>query len=179
MDRCWFNFNCLRRRLHDHFVKSLQAVIFLGWMIRMKNPSLCFSCPSILNIQPWLVRIADHRNGSLASIDRTAPIIDPQNREILLSMGAFVENLSIAAAVQGLRAEISVLAQSPLIKILYRWILHKPPVDYPIQRLELRHSVKRFLNKPLTLEQNLRSHVGQGHFLFPSGTEHATCIRTE
>jgi hypothetical protein len=138
--------------------------------------------PSILNIQPWLVRIADHRKW-IIGIDptRTAPTIDPQNREILLSMGAFVENLSIAAAVQGLRAEISVMAHSPFDKdIVQVNFLHKPPIEYPLQRLELRRTVKKgFLNKPLTLETEyaLTASDKDHFFYFPSGTEHAACVR--
>jgi hypothetical protein len=138
--------------------------------------------PSILNMQPWIVRISDHRKW-MVSIDpsRVATALDPENREILLSIGAFIENLSLAASVKGLHPEISVLAQSPFDKdIVQVEFVHKPPVDYPLQRLELRRTVKKgFQDKILTLEtESTLTAVDKDHFFyFPSGTEHATCIR--
>jgi hypothetical protein len=138
--------------------------------------------PSILNIQPWHVCLADRRKWVI-SIDptRTAPAIDPGNREILLSIGAFVENLSIAAAANGLRAEVSIIAPSPFDKnIVQITFTHKPPIDYPLKRLELRRTVKKgFLDKPLTLETEyaLTAADKEHFFYFPRGTEHAACIR--
>jgi hypothetical protein len=138
--------------------------------------------PSILNIQPWHVCVADRRKWVI-SIDpaRTAPAIDPGNREILLSIGAFVENLSIAAAANGLRAEVSIIAQSPFDKnIAQISFIHKPPLEYPLKRLELRRTVKKgYLDKPLSLETEYAlTAADKDHFFyFPSGTEHAACIR--
>jgi hypothetical protein len=138
--------------------------------------------PSILNIQPWHVRIVDRRKWVIsADPSRTAPAIDPENREILLSIGAFVENLSIAAAANGLRAEVTVMAQSPLDRDIVKvTFTHKPPLEYPLQRLELRRTVKKgFLDKTLTLETEYAlTAADKDHFFyFPSGTEHAACIR--
>jgi hypothetical protein len=138
--------------------------------------------PSILNIQPWLVRIVDHRKWIVsADPNRTIPAIDPENREILLSIGAFIENLSIAASVQGLRADITVTAQSLNDKdIIHVDFIHKPPVEYPLKRLELRRTVKRgFLDQPLTLETEFAlSAADKDHIhYFPRETEHASCIR--
>jgi hypothetical protein len=138
--------------------------------------------PSILNMQPWIVRIADRRKWLIgADPSRTAPVIDPENRETLLSIGAFAENLFLAAAVTGLRAEISVTAQSPLdTNIVQVDFTHKPPVEYPLQRLELRRTVKKgFLNKTLTLEtESALAASDKDHFFyFPADSEHAACIR--
>ncbi len=138
--------------------------------------------PSVLNIQPWHVRIADRRQWIIgADPTRIAPALDPDKREILLSIGAFVENLSIAAAVHGLRPEISVLAQSAFDRELVKVdFTYKPPAEYPLQRLELRRTVKKgFLDKPLTLETEyvLTSPDKDHFFYFPTGTQHAACIR--
>ncbi len=138
--------------------------------------------PSILNIQPWVVRIIDQRKWSIAADpQRTVPAIDPENREILLSIGAFVENLSIAASALGLHAETRVAATSFLdptvVEVSFS---HKPPTDYPLQRLELRRTVKKgFLDKTLSIEtESVLMGLSKDHiFYFPAGSEHAACIR--
>lgn len=138
--------------------------------------------PSILNSQPWLVRITDKRQW-IIGIDqhRRLPFLDPDNREILLSVGAFIENLSIASAAQGLRADVQVIAQSPSDQDVARIVFtYKPPIEYPMERLKLRRTVKHgFKTKELTFEteQALGSFSKDSFFYFPKGTEHASCIQ--
>jgi len=138
--------------------------------------------PSILNTQPWFVRIVD-RHQWIIGIDqsRLIPAIDPDNREILLSIGAFVENLSIASAAKGLRADIEIIANSSdekeIVRVNFKF---KPPVAYPLERLERRRTIKKgFSNKELTLETEyaLSAPLKDHFFYFPKGTEHASCIR--
>jgi len=47
--------------------------------------------PSALNVQPWFVRIVDRQRHWIIGADprRRLPAIDPDNRETLLSIGAF------------------------------------------------------------------------------------------
>ncbi len=67
--------------------------------------------PSSHNTQPWTVRIAEKRRW-IVGVDpsRKLPAVDPANRELALSMGAFLENLSQAAIASGLAAEMDVLS---------------------------------------------------------------------
>ena len=54
--------------------------------------------PSGHNSQPWCVRLIDDRKMIIgADPERRLPAVDPNNREVMLSLGAFVENLSLAA----------------------------------------------------------------------------------
>lgn len=64
--------------------------------------------PSGHNAQPWTVRVGD---GALRiGTDRAKwlPKVDPLNRELALSTGAFLENLLIAAPNYGYLADFSV-----------------------------------------------------------------------
>jgi hypothetical protein len=47
-----------------------------------------------------------------ADPDRRLPAVDPTNREMILSIGAFAENLTLAAGAFGLRAEMQVVAKT-------------------------------------------------------------------
>jgi hypothetical protein len=44
---------------------------------------------------------------------RRLPEVDPDNREALLSIGAFTENLALAAGTYGLHAEMEIIAANP------------------------------------------------------------------
>lgn len=68
--------------------------------------------PSGHNAQPWLVKIKEPNRWIIGS-QRACWLsaVDPDNRELLLSLGAFIENLSVAAGIYGYRAEITVVGK--------------------------------------------------------------------
>ncbi len=70
--------------------------------------------PSSHNSQPWNVKILDDHHW-IVSPDppRCLPIIDPNRRELCLSVGAFLESLHIAAALHGLSPELSLPNAQP------------------------------------------------------------------
>jgi hypothetical protein len=99
----------------------------------------------------------------------------------MLSIGAFVENLTLAASTFGLQAELEVIAGDVLDPDILKVSL-KPAssIDYPLQRIRRRMTVKHgFLAGEIktddikTLSKPLDGHL---HY-FPAGTEHANCIR--
>jgi hypothetical protein len=53
--------------------------------------------PSEYNTQPWLFRVQDDCVEIYADYTRGLPIVDPQNRELLISCGAACYNLRLAA----------------------------------------------------------------------------------
>ncbi len=76
--------------------------------------ALAALAPSSHNVQPWRVRVTGARHLSVA-IDpaRRLPAVDPDGREMILSVGCFVENLSQAAAAEGLALEVTCDATLP------------------------------------------------------------------
>jgi nitroreductase len=70
--------------------------------------------PSSHNAQPWTVRI-ESRDRWIIGSDRSRwlPAVDPYNRELLLAVGAFIENLVVAARNWGVEVEPRVTASSP------------------------------------------------------------------
>lgn len=68
--------------------------------------------PSGHNTQPWRVFIDSPRKWVLGSApERRLPAVDPDNRELLLSLGAFLENLDQAVGRHGFRLGIRPLTQ--------------------------------------------------------------------
>lgn len=138
--------------------------------------------PSGHNSQPWRVRIESHRVWIIeADHERKLPAVDPQSRELMLSLGAFVENLVLAAGAVGLAADIQVLARELQDRDVLRVTFHEDkPNGYPLQRIVKRRTVKHgHLSRELSdADVNALSNAMGGRlFYFPRGSEHADCIR--
>ena len=68
--------------------------------------------PSGHNTQPWtLVRTGEHRLVLRSEASRWLPMVDPANRELMLSFGALIEIIRQAAPAIGYRADVEVLAE--------------------------------------------------------------------
>ena len=64
--------------------------------------------PNPHNRQPWLVDLKGPEDGVLyCEADRRLPVTDPEDRQITIGLGCFLELLRIAAAEQGYRADIA------------------------------------------------------------------------
>ena len=137
--------------------------------------------PSGHNSQPWVVRVLSQNEWIIGvDPDRRLPAVDPGNREVMLSLGAFAENLSITAGTFGLKAEMDVIARDPLEQDVIKVTLKKAkPVDYPLQRITRRMTVKHgYLSNEIKAEdvRALSEHLTGRLFYFAKGTDHATCI---
>lgn len=138
--------------------------------------------PSGHNAQPWFVKVVGKGEWIIGGDPRRRlPAVDPDNRELLLSIGAFAENLSLAASVAGYDAAMEVIAKSPQDEEVIRVSLKKAnPGTYPLERLTLRRTVKNgFLSREIA-SQDVKvlsePHAGK-LFYFPRGTDHARCIQ--
>jgi hypothetical protein len=70
--------------------------------------------PSSHNTQPWAVRILEKDLWTIGEDrGRRLGVVDPQERELVLSIGAFVEHLVIAAAAAGWQAGVSPASGEP------------------------------------------------------------------
>jgi len=81
--------------------------------------------PSGHNTQPWRVKIVSENEWIIGwDKTRSLPAVDPENRELLLSIGTFCEALNIAAKSIGLECVKKVIAKnafSPeLVKISFK-----------------------------------------------------------
>jgi len=138
--------------------------------------------PSGHNSQPWFVKALEPKNW-IIGIDpqRRLPAVDPKNREALLSIGAFIENLSIAAGAMGFQAHTEVIANTPVEEEIVRVSLKKGKhTKYPLKRIITRRTVRggylptEIRSKEVNaLSEPLKDRL----FYFPRGTEHAQCIQ--
>ena len=76
--------------------------------------SYAILAPSGHNTQPWLFEIVTDGVEVFADFDRRLPNIDPDDRELLMSVGAAIMNLRVAASHFGLGCEVITRSPSEL-----------------------------------------------------------------
>ena len=138
--------------------------------------------PSGHNSQPWFVRVIGQQE-LMVGLDeeRLLPAVDPDNREALLALGAFVENLVLAAGATGYETEVRVVASDNRAEDVVHLRLHPGnPTGYPLVRLGGRRTIKKGqLPGELSSRdvQALAEPFDGRFFYFPKSSSHSTCIR--
>ena len=137
--------------------------------------------PSGHNSQPWRVRVERADLWIVeADAERRLPAVDPENRECLLSLGAFVENLSLAAGAMGWETDMQVMARARHDRDVVRVTLRKGrPTRYPLGRIKARRTVKNgLLPREIAVSQvkTLSQRTGGRLFYFPRGSKHALSL---
>jgi hypothetical protein len=138
--------------------------------------------PSGHNAQPWVVKGTSKREWIIGGDPkRRLPAVDPQNRELLLSIGAFVENLAIAASAMGVETEMEVIGKTPADVDLVKISLKKGKQgNYPLKRLASRRTVKQGFRPDEIRSEDAKalSDPLKGQlFYYPRGSDHAKCIQ--
>jgi nitroreductase len=121
--------------------------------------------PSSHNTQPWRFLVSDSEVLVCADRSRSLPVIDPYDRELVISCGAALFNLRVALARFGLATEIHLLPQANDPDILAR-VTFAPGAAIPPGLGEFIDAITRrrtnrlaFADEPppLTLEEKLRA----------------------
>jgi hypothetical protein len=111
--------------------------------------------PSSHNSQPWTVRVVDPGHWVIGSEEKHwLPAVDPENRELLLSIGAFLENLVIAAGTFGYQVEMEVIARNPKDREIADLRLKKGKAEsFPLEKIRKRRTVRaNFLREEIKAE---------------------------
>ena len=137
--------------------------------------------PSGHNTQPWMVKIREPNHWTIAvNSMRRLPAVDPENRELLLSIGTFAENLYLAAGAMGYEAAMRVVATDAFCEdVVDVKLTPRDLSDYPLDRLEKRRTVKNdLLDKEISQADldYITEPLGDGFRFFPRSSEHAKCF---
>jgi len=137
--------------------------------------------PSGHNTQPWTVRIISESEWIIGwDKSRSLPAVDPGNRELLLSIGAFCEAIKIAAKNEGLESRIEVTGRknfSPdLVRIRFS---ESERSGRMIDALQKRRTIKNGHQSRLIEDGDLKyitSGVSSGVYSFNKGSREAALI---
>ncbi len=125
--------------------------------------------PSGHNAQPWTVKLMEPQRWIIGSERaRWLPAVDPHNRELLLSMGAFLENLLVAANHYGYRLDYQLVATNPEDSDLFEVRLQKDTaITYQLEKMKTRRTVRSgYQNRELRPEdlRQLMDGLSEWHY---------------
>ncbi|MCG8342269.1 MAG: nitroreductase family protein [Chlorobiales bacterium] len=133
--------------------------------------------PSSHNVQPWTVTIKSPNNWIIGSAeDRWLNEVDPKNREMLLSIGAFLENMVTVAKTYGFQVSIRTVARNPFDPELVSVELQNGErMEYPLQRLLERRTVRTdFKSENIDLQDfSFLVDGDEGFYYYPSESTRA------
>lgn len=103
-------------------------ITFIIFIVTMSNVSAqnadylfmiehAIKAPSGHNTQPWLFKIYDSEIDICPDFTKSLPAVDPDNRELFVSLGCATENLCIAASHKGYKGNVFV-TNNGVIKIM-------------------------------------------------------------
>lgn len=98
--------------------------------------------PSGHNAQPWSVRLAERALWIGTEPSRWLPKVDPTNREVALSLGAFVENLVVAAPAYGQVADCDDVAPSTAGDLVRIRLTQSARRNAPLERIRARRTLR-------------------------------------
>ncbi|NWG03071.1 MAG: nitroreductase family protein [Syntrophaceae bacterium] len=100
--------------------------------------------PSGHNTQPWTVKIVEPKHWVIGSDKkRWLTTVDPDNRELLLGMGAFIENLVLAAGIFGYEADVQIIAKNASDLDIADIRLRKgKTIEFPLEKIKKRRTVR-------------------------------------
>lgn len=133
------------------------------------------------NTQPWYVEIA---NDSLlylkADFSRKLHIVDPDARGLFISLGAFIENLELAAGSLGYKADIEITAKHKTDSTVAEIHLSKSQKNrYDLNQIRNRRTLRTPFQKIEISKGHLDKLIGDNHseiFYFSSSTEEGKYI---
>lgn len=135
---------------------KLQALLSLDEISIASHASLA---PSGHNTQPWVISVLAPGHWVIGTDkQRWLPAVDPANRETTLSIGAFLENLIVAAARLGYAIEYQVIANATTdARLVDLKVRRASVVDYPIERLATRRTVRSDYTNDLIKDDDIRA----------------------
>lgn len=118
--------------------------------------------PSGHNTQPWSVDVLARGHWRIGTRrERWLPAVDPANRETVLSVGAFLENLVIAAEQRGYAVDYEVIGRVGTDAQLVDLRLRKArAVGHAIARIEARRTLRSGYGNDLLRADDVRAITG-------------------
>ena len=112
--------------------------------------------PSGHNTQPWFVKYVRPYHWIIGNDkNRWLPGVDPKQRETILSIGAFLQNLEYASNDLGYNCQYSIIATSNQDENIIDIKLNKNKIaiKYPIEKIKQRRTVRsNYLSDVFTKE---------------------------
>lgn len=97
--------------------------------------------PSGHNTQPWLFKIEEDKIIIVPNYSKTLDVVDPDNRELFISLGCATENLTIAASKLGYKSEVQIENNRQIIIQLKKSEIIGDPLFSQIDRRQTNRTI--------------------------------------
>jgi len=170
--------NLTRNDLNDNATDAISKLLTRDEIEILRLASLS---PSGHNAQPWVIRVIEPGKWMLGSSEqRWLPAVDPANRELTLSIGAFLNTLKTAALTKGYDADIETLSIDPRDTSIAEITLKKTtPSPFPIEKILMRRTIRNGItNKQVSAKDIsfITSKMSDTFVFFPKGSKEASYI---
>lgn len=137
--------------------------------------------PSGHNTQPWMITIKEPDRWGIGSDEaRWLPAVDPDNREMMLSVGAFIETMAAAAGTQGYNAEFDIVAKDNVSSEIAEVKFSKRgSVGGPCREIKERRTIRKNLLKNPVKEEDIKYLIGNNKhevFYYPRTSRAGTYL---
>jgi hypothetical protein len=136
--------------------------------------------PSSHNAQPWLFKINDDNIEIRPNFEKSLPVVDPDNRELFISLGCAAENLCMAASQKGYTSKVSI-ATSGIITIALQKN-ESGKYNSLFEQIAARQSNrsiydgKRISPDALNILQEIHKEIGTNIHFYKNGTDEFSAI---
>jgi hypothetical protein len=120
--------------------------------------------PSGHNAQPWIVKILTENHWILGTAEsRWLPVIDPDNREMLISLGTFLENLILAAEQYGYAVKSQLVSENSQSQAVIDIIFYKGiiPCIADCSRIAMRRTLRNNMLPTLLSPEDIDLLLGE------------------
>jgi hypothetical protein len=132
------------------FILFLLLNAFVMTQIQAQKPDFLFmveqavKAPSGHNTQPWLFKIYESSLEIRPNMTKSLSVVDPDNRELFISLGCAAENVCLAAAQKGYSTSVSVASDGVITIELHKLDgVEKSPLFAQIPIRQTNRSVYR------------------------------------
>lgn len=137
--------------------------------------------PSGHNSQPWTIKIISKDQWIIGwDKSRALPAVDPHNRELLLSIGAFCEALKISAKNEGLDSTIEITGSNPFSADLAKIKFHESARSgIYLEELQKRKTIKNGIisrNIDKSDIESIRGGISSGIHVINKGSAESSLI---
>lgn len=134
--------------------------------------SQAVKAPSGHNTQPWLFKLLPEAIEIHPNFEKSLPVVDPDNRELFVSLGCATENLCIAASKKGYQTAISVSEKGIITISLVKKEVKPNPLFEQIPLRQTNRSIYsgKIPKKDIEVLQNLPSEVEIKYYFYENGS---------
>ncbi|MBP1612984.1 MAG: hypothetical protein H6Q13_432 [Bacteroidetes bacterium] len=170
------------RKLLKHAIMASAFIVAPCIQMQAQNQDFkelvasAIKAPSGHNTQPWLFRLQEDAIEVHPNLKNALAVVDPENRELYISIGCAVENLCVAATQKGYHPTPVILQENDSISIIRINLKKQAPTNNPLfeaiakrQTNRSAYNTRTIAADTLNLIQGIAKEEGIKFYMYKNG----------